>query len=52
MNKQITAVETSLALQENFIGPPTEPVAADRDVPVPKPRRSRAIVLEQGGKRA
>ena len=36
MNKQITAVETLLALRENFMGPPTEADAADRDVPAPK----------------
>ena len=41
MNKQITALETLLALRENFIGPPTEADAADSDVPAPKPAKRK-----------
>jgi hypothetical protein len=42
MNKQITGMETSLALQENFIEPP-DAGAADRDVPVLKPTKIKVI---------
>ena len=44
MNKQITAVETLLALHENFIGPPTEADAADRDVPAPKAAKRKKLI--------
>jgi len=43
MNKQITPVETQLALHENFIGPPTEADAAEMDVPVLKPAKRKLI---------
>jgi len=43
MTKQITAMETLLALHEDFIGPPTEANAADRDVPVLK-RTKRNLI--------
>jgi GcrA cell cycle regulator len=43
MNKQITAMETPLALHENFIGLPTEPDAAGRDVLVLKPTKRKLI---------
>ena len=44
MNKQITAMETALALHENFIGPPTEADAADRDVPALKRAKRKKLI--------
>ena len=47
MNKQITALETALALQETFIGPPTEADAPDRDVPALKrTKRKKTITTD------
>jgi hypothetical protein len=43
MNKQITPVETQLALHENFIGPPTEADAADMGIPVRKKAKRKLI---------
>ena len=44
MNKHITAMETPLALQETFIGPPTEADAADRKLPVLKPSKRNKLI--------
>jgi GcrA cell cycle regulator len=44
MNKPITAVETLLALRENFIGPPTDADAGDRDVPGLKPAKRKKLI--------
>jgi hypothetical protein len=44
MNKQITAMETPLALHKNFIGPPTEADAADRDVPAIKRANGKKLI--------
>jgi hypothetical protein len=43
MNKQITPVETQLALHENSIGPPTEADAADMNVPAHKRAKGKLI---------
>jgi GcrA cell cycle regulator len=44
MNKHITAMETPLALQETFIGPPTEADAPQRNVPVLKPAKRKKMI--------
>jgi len=42
MNEQITAAETQLALDETFVGPPTEP-GATMDVPARKRPKRKSI---------
>ena len=44
MNKQITAMETALALYETFVGPPTEADAADRDVLALKRSKRKKLI--------
>jgi hypothetical protein len=44
MNKQITALETALALDESFIGPPTAADAADKDVPGLKATKRKKLI--------
>ena len=45
MNEQITPAETQFALQENFIGPPSEPGAAAMDISVTKKKLITTIGL-------